>query len=189
MRFHIFNALFASRFRSLNETDGMPEWKAEIERDNVDADIMREAINALYDKHQRLSSGGEKYLAAPRLPEVMGTYRQIEASKKVYVPPSYTCPRCGNSGWAMGLKTMDGYWIDPMHPKRVGRTLYHSLIACKCELGRVATITAELPKGAPQAVRDGLARYCCLPMGIVGQDDQRDMTYLRELQAECEATL
>lgn len=161
----------------------MNEWTTMVAK--AEPEIMRTALDAIADHHRRLAEEGGRTIAAPRLGEVNAAYHRAAAATAAYVPPITLCRRCGNSGWSMGLKTAGGYWIDPLHPKRVGETPYHSLIACRCEHGRIATVNDRLPRGAPQSIRDALSRYCIMPMGYIPDDDVPDMTYLRELRGIC----
>lgn len=136
-----FSDLYASRFRPLNEADGLPEWKREIERPEIDADIMRGALGAIFDHHQRLSEDGAKIIGAPRLGEVMLAYRRAAESSRrpdqeeagKYRPLPF-CGAC-NRGTMWVLIDLDNCeLVDPLHPREGRGSTVAIRTICTCQV-------------------------------------------------------
>jgi len=160
--------MYAARWRKLTEADGWNEW-ANATAD-LDEDIMLKALDSIVEHHQRLSEGGAKDVYPPRLPEVLGAYRRVDASSKPYIPPKVTCAKCHGSGWGYGLKTKKGWYLDPKYPKKTDGNLYMTLIPCACH---------NADQGYSQTLRDRLRRYIVMP-------SNGPLSDLRDLQGQYE---
>jgi len=174
MRFDDLARMYASWFRQLGPDDGLDEWIDKVERPEIVADTMRIALEKLDKHHRGLSRQGEKYIAAPRLGEVLAYYwQQVDEDRKAaYQPPSFKCHVCGGTGWGWGVKSSKGNWIGRKNPEaRPGEGVYISLIPCTCMAQREQRYSNER--------RHREARYIVTPCNGALCD-------VRELRGECE---
>ena len=151
MNFEAFQHVYASRWRPLTRADGLPEWMRDIERDDIDEAIMRSALSDVQSHHDRLSDGGSKIIAAPRLGEVMAAYRRVGEVRAPAGRKRRHRPKCGacDDGvlWvlvSMGGGALDIEMADIRKPRRTYGRIKVLMSCCVCQ-DDVNGVPGELP--------------------------------------------